>query len=157
MRRRERGGDDGVVNGEDEREADLDVVPRGAALDGGGGVDEHPGDGDPEGDGVVLPGEREGEEKEGVLEAEVGAEATGGDGGRERGAGEDVEAEDREVGQRLPRVPPLPPARVVAAGSGDGGGGHGVAVGSHCGPKSLRGLCGAQPNPSRSWTVYSDV
>ena len=132
MRRRERGSDDGVVNGEDEREADLDVVPRGAALDGSGRVDEHPGDGDPEGDGVLLPGEREGEEKEGVLEAEVGAEATGGDGGRERWAGEDVEAEDREVGQRLPRVPPLPPARVVAAGSGGGGGGggHGVAVGS---------------------------
>lgn len=122
MRRRERGGDDGVVDGEDEREADLDVVPRGAALDGGGGVDEHPRHGDPERDGGGLPGEREGEEEEGVLEAEVGAETAGGDGGGERGAGEYVEAEEREVAQGFPRVPPLPPASVVA-GSGDGGGG----------------------------------
>jgi hypothetical protein len=39
---------------------------RGAALDGGGGVDGHPRHGDPERDGGGLPGKREGE---------VGAEA----------------------------------------------------------------------------------
>lgn len=47
----EGGGDDGVVDGEDEGEADLEVVPSGAALGRGGGVDEHPRHGDPEGDG----------------------------------------------------------------------------------------------------------
>uniref|UniRef100_A0A0E0CF03 Uncharacterized protein n=1 Tax=Oryza meridionalis TaxID=40149 RepID=A0A0E0CF03_9ORYZ len=47
------------------------MVPRGAALGRGGGVDdEHPRDGEPEGDG--FPGEREGEEEERVVEAEVG-------------------------------------------------------------------------------------
>lgn len=46
-----------MVDGENEREADLDVVPGGAAIDGGGGVNEHPRYGDPEGDGVPLPGE----------------------------------------------------------------------------------------------------
>uniref|UniRef100_A0A0D9YLV4 F-box domain-containing protein n=1 Tax=Oryza glumipatula TaxID=40148 RepID=A0A0D9YLV4_9ORYZ len=46
------------------------MVPRGAALGRGGGVDEHPRDGDPVGDG--FPGEREGEEEERVVEAEVG-------------------------------------------------------------------------------------
>ena len=46
------------------------MVPRVAALGRGGGVDEHPRDGDPEGDG--FPGEREGEEEERVVEAEVG-------------------------------------------------------------------------------------
>lgn len=78
-----------MVDGEDEREADLDMVPRVAALGRGGGVDEHPRDGDPEGD--WFPGEREGEEEERVVEAEVGAEVVGGRGGGELRA-EEVEA-----------------------------------------------------------------
>lgn len=103
------------------------MVPRGTALDGGGRVDKHPRYGDPECDGRGLPGEGEGDEEQRVLEAEVRAEAAGGDGGGER---EDVEAEEREVRQGLPRVPPLPsPAREVA-GSG-GGGVHGGVVGSN--------------------------
>lgn len=96
---RERGGDDRMVDGQDEREAELEVVPRGggAALDGGGRVDEHPRDGDTERDGGPIPGEREGELEEGALESEVDAEC-GGDWGGERGAGEEVEAEEGEVG-----------------------------------------------------------
>lgn len=49
-----------MIDGEDEGEADLDVVRRGAALDGGGRVNEHPRYGDPEGDS--FPGKGEGEE-----------------------------------------------------------------------------------------------
>lgn len=51
-----------MVDGQDEREAELEVVPRGGgtALDGGGGVYEHPRDGNPERDGGPVPGEREG-------------------------------------------------------------------------------------------------
>ena len=80
-----------MVDGEDEGEADLEVVPRGAALGRGGGVDEHPRHGDPKGDGA-RPGEGEGEDEEGGVEAEVGAEA-GGRGGGEGRVGE-VEAQD---------------------------------------------------------------
>jgi hypothetical protein len=106
-----------VVDGEDEGQADLDVVPRGAALDGGGGVDEYPWDGDSDRDS--FPGEREGEDEEGAVEAEVSAKA-GGEGVRDGGAGQEVEAEEWKVAQGFPRVPPL---RVVA-GSEGGGGGH---------------------------------
>lgn len=48
-----------MVDREDEGEADLEVVPRGAALGRGGGVHEHPRHGDPEGDGVRRKGEGE--------------------------------------------------------------------------------------------------
>lgn len=48
----------------------------------------------------------------------------GGDGVREGGAGEEVEAKEGEMAQGFPCVPPLPPVRVVA-GRGGGGGGHG--------------------------------
>jgi hypothetical protein len=56
----EGGGGDGVVDGEDEGQAHLDVVPRGAALDGSGGVDEHPRNGNAE--RGIFSGEREGED-----------------------------------------------------------------------------------------------
>jgi hypothetical protein len=80
-----------MVDGQDEREAELEVVPRGGgtALDGGGGVYEHPRDGNPERDGGPVPGEREGKVEEGTLESEVGAEV-GGEGRGECGAGEEV-------------------------------------------------------------------
>jgi hypothetical protein len=44
------------------------------------------------------------------------------------GEGEDVEAEEGQVAEGFPRVPPLPAVRVVAAS--EGGGGHGVVAGS---------------------------
>lgn len=80
-----------MVDGQDERKAELEVVPRGGgtALDGDGGVDEHPRDGDPERDGGPIGGEREGEVEEGTLESEVGPEV-GGEGGGECGAGKEV-------------------------------------------------------------------
>lgn len=149
MRRRERGGDDGVVDGEDEREADLDMVPRGTGLDGGGGVDEHPRYWNPECDRRGLPGKGEGEEEERVLEAEVRAEAGGGDGGGERGAREDVEAEEREVRQGLPRVPPLPPAAREVAGSRDGSGG-----GVHGGVASELDVWNWNPKPPACVDLY---
>lgn len=86
----EGGGDDGVVDGKDEGEADLEVVPRGAALGRGGGVHEHPRHGDPERDGVRRKGE--GEEEEVGVEAEVGSEA----GGRRGGEGRVGEVEAQE-------------------------------------------------------------
>jgi hypothetical protein len=45
------------------------------------------------------------------------------------GEGEEVEAEEGQVAEGFPRVPPLPAVRVVT-GSEGGGGGHGVVAGS---------------------------
>lgn len=77
-----------MVDGQDEREAELEVVPRGggAALYGGGRVYEHPRDGDPERDGSPVPGERKGQVEERALESKVGAEVRG-DAEGQRGAG----------------------------------------------------------------------
>lgn len=79
-----------MVDGEDEGEADLDVVPRGAALRRGGRVHEHPRHGDPERDGVRRKGE--GEQEEVGVEAEVGAET----GGRRGGEGRVGQVETQE-------------------------------------------------------------